>query len=1582
MFLFFFACFSSYNPEFDVEKISDGTINQPEETYTEPDLDGDGYGLLAGDCDDSNPDINPDAEEICDFIDNNCNGLIDEGAERLWFLDEDADGFGKYEDPIYRCDPLPGYVDNDLDCDDTNPTVYPDAEELCDELDNNCEGTIDEGLTYPQYADSDGDGFGNINEVIEFCSPKEGYVEDSTDCDDTYDLTFPGAPEFCDGLDNDCNEEIDNNPIDAPDWYFDFDGDGFFGTLTVPVCIAPPDSSPVADDCNDTDPSISPGAQEICDEIDNNCDGAIDQDAIDAPTWYVDSDQDSFGDPQGSLRACIIPGGYVSNFEDCNDQSATINPNANEVCDGIDNNCNAQIDDDDPTIDSGSQNTFYFDDDGDGFGGNNAFLFCNAPSNSYVPNSDDCDDSTSNRAPNATEVCDNIDNDCDNTIDNNAVDALTWFFDADNDGFAGNTSTLSCTQPQNHYASSEDCNDNDASINPDADERCDSIDRNCDGSATQGAIDPNTYFADEDEDGFGDKDNTTQTCNLPNGYTQDDTDCNDQNGNVNPNATEVCNNTDDNCNGTTDENAADALTWFFDGDGDNFGDSNVSEKSCAPPEDYLADNTDCNDQDASINPGAVEVCDGIDNNCNPSDDTPPDIWFADTDGDGFGDPNNTTSSCTQPEDFVTNGDDCNDTSASIRPGGTEICNGLDDDCNNTVDDNANDAATWYFDSDSDGFGNPNVEVFACTAPPDHRENSADCDDNSALINPNATEVCDGIDNNCNGTTDDNDSTLDPSTQTEFFIDGDGDGFGDSAQPIQACVRPNNASRFAGDCDDNNASTNPDADEVCDNTDNNCNGSTDENAIDATTWFLDQDNDGYAGDSSLVSCTQPSNGFAASEDCDDTDSTINPVASELCDGSDNNCNGLIDDNPIDGTTFFIDSDGDGFGSNNSTQEACSVPDGFSSNDQDCDDSSANAYPNAPELCDGIDNDCDNQIDDADPDILTSELSPFYPDEDDDGFGANSSPLLRCSAPGGYTDNNSDCNDSLSDINPNAEEICDLLDNNCDGITDDDATDAPIWYGDTDGDGFGGDFSTLQQCDQPAGFFSIQEDCDDSNPNKNPNAPEVCNGDDDDCNGLVDDNPIALATWYRDLDEDGFGDIDETTESCEAPQGYVDNSLDCEDNDPNVNPDAEEFCDTIDSNCNGLDDDNDPAITVFPEWNADEDEDGYGDPDNFTLACTQPQGTVDNNLDCFDQDASINPDAEEVCDGQDNDCDGSTDINASDALDWFLDNDGDGFAGSDVITACEQPAGTDLITEDCNDENASIFPGATEVCNNEDDDCNGQIDDGATDLNTYYRDVDDDGFGNLLQDTQACSLPSGFSENGDDCNDNNSQINPDGNEICDTQDNDCDGLVDDDDPSVDPDSQVTFGFDNDGDGYGSSTNTIQACVAPSGYTQNTTDCDDFVNAINPGVDEECDGVDEDCDGVIDSQLACNFCFFDTFGENSYFFCNNYNFRYNIVEIACDLYGYDMVAIGSEEENLFIYESIVDYGGGRWFIGLNDRDQEDDYVWTNGEPFSYNAWADGEPNNSGNEDCVELNRFGDETWNDIDCDQSLRFICEAAP
>jgi hypothetical protein len=148
---------------------------------------------------------------------------------------------------------------------------------------------------------------------------------------------------------------------------------------------------------------------------------------------------------------------------------------------------------------------------------------------------------------------------------------------------------------------------------------------------------------------------------------------------------------------------------------------------------------------------------------------------------------------------------------------------------------------------------------------------------------------------------------------------------------------------------------------------------------------------------------------------------------------------------------------------------------------------------------VDNDCDGDIDDADSGVVGQTV--YYQDSDADGFGS-SSTLAACSQPGGYTTTTGDCNDGNTAINPNAAEICDSIDNDCDGAIDDadgSVSGQSVWYLDNDGDGFGGNTSTLA-CAQPLGYTNSSNDCNDSNGGVNPAAPEVCvNGSDDNCNG---------------------------------------------------------------------------------------------------------------------------------------------------------------------------------------------------------------------------------------------------------------------------------------------------------------------------------------------------------------------------------------------------------------------------------------------------------------------------------------------------
>ncbi len=194
-----------------------------------PDADGDTYGANTGyiysctdtigfvlsntDCNDIAAEINPSIiTDICNNIDDNCNGLLDEDATVLiWYIDTDADGFGNNLIDSITCFELPGYVFDNTDCNDTNNLINPGASETCNTFDDNCNLTIDEDLTFTTYyIDADGDNYGNAEIDSLWCTVVTGYTPDSTDCDDTNPNIYPGADEILNELDDNCNTFIDD----------------------------------------------------------------------------------------------------------------------------------------------------------------------------------------------------------------------------------------------------------------------------------------------------------------------------------------------------------------------------------------------------------------------------------------------------------------------------------------------------------------------------------------------------------------------------------------------------------------------------------------------------------------------------------------------------------------------------------------------------------------------------------------------------------------------------------------------------------------------------------------------------------------------------------------------------------------------------------------------------------------------------------------------------------------------------------------------------------------------------------------------------------------------------------------------------------------------------------------------------------------------------------------------------------------------------------------------------------------------------------------------------------------------------
>ena len=430
---------------------------------------------------------------------------------------------------------------------------------------------------------------------------------------------------------------------------------------------------------------------------------SITADFCQTAAYYRDIDGDSYGDPNNSTQACTQPFDYIVDNSDCNDSNEDINPQAIEVCDSVDNNCDSQIDEG-------------FDNDGDG----------------YTTCGGDCDDSNPAINHGAIEVCDDkIDNDCDTLIDHLDTNCLTCE--------PGAKQYCNTGQPGVCMDGTETCGANGLwgeclqNVQSSA-EQCDGLDNNCNDQVDEGVL--VTYYEDSDADGYGNPDITTQSCSQPSGYVSDNTDCDDINDAINPGAAEVCDEIDNNCNGQFDEGVL--VTYYADSDADGYGNPGNTTQSCSQPPGYVINNADCNDDDAAINPIADEECDLIDNNCNGQiDEGLAEItYYRDFDNDQYGDQNLMQQSCSPspPSGYVSDNTDCDDDNAAIYPGAPEVCeNEIDENC-----DGYDDVCPFDCnDKDGDEYGNGTD----CLGP--------DCNDKNPAINPGAQEVCTNkVDDDC------------------------------------------------------------------------------------------------------------------------------------------------------------------------------------------------------------------------------------------------------------------------------------------------------------------------------------------------------------------------------------------------------------------------------------------------------------------------------------------------------------------------------------------------------------------------------------------------------------------------------------------------------------------------------------------------------------------------------------------------------------------------------------------------------------------------------------------------------------------
>jgi hypothetical protein len=642
------------------------------------------------------------------------------------------------------------------------------------------------------------------------------------------------------------------------------------------------------------------------------------------------------------------------------------------------------------------------------------------------------------------------------------------------------------------YTSSTDCNDADASIHPGAIEQPgNSVDENCDGDVL--------CYADGDDDGSRTTalvlSYDTDCADVHEAKTADPIDCDDTNAAIHPGAVEiVADATDEDCDGVE--------TCYVDADNDGarLATTKLStDLDCKDPfEGQEKDPIDCDDKNANRSPDALEIVgDGVDEDCDGGEEC-----YADGDGDGYRIDNVIASAdadCKDTHEANASAElDCNDFSANMHPGAEEVVG-------DGVDQNCNGKEACYADADLDGARSTATLVSDdtdCYDPGEARSSAAlDCDDANAQIYPGATEVwADGVDESCDGV-------------EVCYVDTDGDHARSTAVTDSidvSCSLPNLALASAPlDCQDADPTVYPGATEVVgDSIDQSCDG--------AELCYADADDDGARTSAVVTStdtdCADPTEGALTDPlDCDDASAATHPGATEVVGNEiDNDCDG--------GEVCWLDSDDDGARSTSATIASvdpdCRDPrEGATADLADCDESAATVHPGAAEsVADGVDQDCDG-------------LETCWVDADgDDAHGATTqtSADLTCSTGDLSTGGVADCDDGDASISPSATEVCDGLDNDCDDQVDFEGCDPA----DLDHDG------VPNAADEALCTSAGLE-------------PSLCSDDPDlDGDGVIDGTEVGADPAHpRDTDADGSADFVDPDDDGDGVTTRIEVGIDC-------------------------------------------------------------------------------------------------------------------------------------------------------------------------------------------------------------------------------------------------------------------------------------------------------------------------------------------------------------------------------------------------------------------------------------------------------